>query len=228
MDSDYAISIIRLALALGAGALIGLERTYHGRPAGFRTHALVCTASALLMLLTVFYTRLIPDASLGTLQIDPTRMAQGIMTGIGFLGAGVVIKEGLTVRGLTTAASIWMSAAIGITIGVGLYFPALVAEVIAFGTLALFRWIEALVPGLKYGRLAIQFHSGKRLPETELGRLIAQHGMTYAGLTFSLDDQSFKYEMTIRTRHANNFERLADTLCAMESVKAFSITPTGD
>ena len=77
MDNEYVLTVVRLVLAMVAGSLIGLERTYHGRPAGFRTHILVCTASSLLMLLTVFSGRLTSDIPIETLRIDPTRMAQG-------------------------------------------------------------------------------------------------------------------------------------------------------
>jgi putative Mg2+ transporter-C (MgtC) family protein len=115
MDHSSALVVIaRIAAALLIGGLIGFERTFHGRPAGFRTHALVSVASALLMLVTVYQADWMTAAPLDTIRTDPTRMAQGIMTGIGFLGAGVIFKEGLTVRGLTTAASIWVTAAIGI------------------------------------------------------------------------------------------------------------------
>ena len=96
--------ILRLVAALGAGACIGYERSFHGRPAGLRTHVLVCLASSLLMLVTVYEDEWVRGSS--EVRLDPTRMAQGIMTGIGFLGAGVIVKEGLNVRGLTTAASI--------------------------------------------------------------------------------------------------------------------------
>src|ERR1043165_2155601 len=125
MTAEDFDMFFRLVVALGAGAMIGYERSYHGRPAGFRTHALVCMASSLLMLVTVYEAHWV-RASVDKLQIDPTRMAQGIMTGIGFLGAGVIIKEGLSVRGLTTAASIWITSAIGILMGTGLYFPAII------------------------------------------------------------------------------------------------------
>jgi len=91
MGDEYLTILIRLSAALGAGALIGLERTYYGRPAGFRTHILVSTASSLLMKLTVFHEQLIPGTASGAVRIDPTRMAQGIMTGIGFLGAGAIL-----------------------------------------------------------------------------------------------------------------------------------------
>ena len=103
---DELVILGRLAGALFIGAMIGFERTFHGRPAGFRTHSLVCLASALLMLVTVYQLHWMTEVPIDTIRADPTRMAQGIMTGIGFLGAGVIFKEGLTIRGLTTAASI--------------------------------------------------------------------------------------------------------------------------
>ena len=115
MDHGQLAVFTRIIVALVIGGIIGLERTFHGRPAGFRTHLLVCVASALLMLVTVYQSDWMTSALVDT--TDPTRMAQGIMTGIGFLGAGVIFKEGLTVRGLTTAASIWITAAIGILVG---------------------------------------------------------------------------------------------------------------
>src|SRR5512143_1194683 len=115
--NEYLEISLRLVIALLGGGLIGLERSFHGRPAGFRTHTLVCLASTLLMLVTFYESRWFATPTLGRVAIDPTRMAQGIMTGIGFLGAGVIMKEGLSVRGLTTAASIWTTAAIGILAG---------------------------------------------------------------------------------------------------------------
>ena len=131
VGNENAVMLARIFGAVAIGALIGLERSFHGRPAGFRTHALVSVASALLMLVTVYQNEWMTQVSLEAIRTDPTRMAQGIMTGIGFLGAGVIFKEGLTVRGLTTAASIWVTSAIGILIGIGFWMPALIGT---FGT----------------------------------------------------------------------------------------------
>src|SRR4030043_1725843 len=142
MEKEYLPILLHLTLATLAGGLIGLERTYHGRPAGFRTHTLVCSASSLLMQLTVYQWVLFPDATLETVRVDPTRMAQGIMTGIGFLGAGVIMKEGLTVRGLTTAASIWMTASIGILFGIGFWFAAIVGTAATLLILSGVRFIQ--------------------------------------------------------------------------------------
>src|SRR5689334_24347153 len=161
MDSiwqeNYAAIALHLVIALGAGAIIGLERSYHGRPAGFRTHALVCLSSCMLMVLTVYQDTWFAAFSLERVSVDPTRMAQGIMTGIGFLGAGVIMREGLTVRGLTTAASIWITAGIGILTGIGFYFPAILATVFTLGTLSVFRWIEARMPAHFYAHHMVRF-----------------------------------------------------------------------
>ena len=143
MLDELIIVAVPLLLALLMGGAIGLERAWHGRPAGLRTHTLVCISSALLMLLTVNQWQLMGAVPLEAIRIDPTRMAQGIMTGIGFLGAGVIMKEGLTIRGLTTAASIWMTASIGIMIGMGFNTASSFATVLTLIVLSLFSRIES-------------------------------------------------------------------------------------
>src|SRR5881296_4038277 len=157
MDQETQVIIARILAALAVGALIGFERSFRGRPAGFRTHALVCVASSLLMLVTVYQNQWMTVVPLDSIRTDPTRMAQGIMTGIGFLGAGVIFKEGLTVRGLTTAASIWITAAIGILSGIGFYFPLLVSVVLTLGVLSLFRMIESRMPTQGYFHFDVRF-----------------------------------------------------------------------
>src|SRR3954467_9825631 len=157
MTVEYLRIALQLLAAVFAGALIGFERSYQGRPAGFRTRALVCTASSLLMLVTLYQAQWFSPSALERVSVDPTRMAQGIMTGIGFLGAGVIMKEGLSVRGLTTAASIWITAAIGILTGIGFYFPAILATVFTLGTLSVFRWIEARMPAQFYAHHMVRF-----------------------------------------------------------------------
>jgi putative Mg2+ transporter-C (MgtC) family protein len=127
MDPAFINITLNLLSAVLAGGVIGIERSFHGRPAGFRTHALVCLSSSLLMTVTVFQGSWLAVSDSELFRTDPTRMAQGIMTGIGFLGAGVIFKEGLSVRGLTTAASIWITAGVGILYGIGFYFPAILA-----------------------------------------------------------------------------------------------------
>ncbi len=230
MDNGYLVIVLHLILSVIAGGVIGLERTYHGRPAGFRTHTLVCAASTLLMLLVVFHKKMIPGMSMDLVRIDPTRMAQGIMTGIGFLGAGVIMKERLTIRGLTTAASIWMTAAIGIVIGLGFYFAAMAAIIVALVTLSLFRWIERVLPSFQYAGLSISTMSTDPMPEEKLGHLLEKHKINGVNTSYQLEEggKVFRYQMVIRTRNVDAFRRLADTLRQMQEVREFSITPTGD
>lgn len=230
METDYGITILRLFLAMLAGAALGLERTYHGRPAGFRTHTLVCMASALLMQFTVYQWNLLGDAPLETVRVDPTRMAQGIMTGIGFLGAGVIIKEGLTVRGLTTAASIWMTASIGIVIGMGMYVSGFISTLAAGVVLSLFRWIEHHTPTLRFARLTVCFKRAEHLSESALNEVLTERRIESTNPSYYLEEggKVYRHQMTIRTLDAANFERLAETLNNMDKVVEFSIRPTGD
>ena len=230
IEGDYIQITIRLIGSLVIGGLIGLERSYHGRPAGFRTHLLVCLSTSLLMLVTVYEVRWFPNISPGRIALDPTRMAQGIMTGIGFLGAGTIIKDGLTVRGLTTAASIWITAAIGILVGIGFYFPAMAATVLTLGTLSVFRWVERRMPRQIYAQFVVRFVRGGTMSEQEVRRLLGECGFTIANLNYRLDADGdfFEYQMTIRTIDEDNAIRLTQALNQLEAVKQYRIAPTGD
>lgn len=228
MELDYNLITSRLFLALLAGGTIGMERALHGREAGFRTHALVCVSASLLMVLMVYQWNLVPEQFLDTVRADPTRMAQGIMTGIGFLGAGVIIKEGLTVRGLTTAASIWMTASIGIVIGMGLYYPAFLATVMTVVILSFFRWIESRLPAQMYAKFTVRFIRSKHhVDEDALRQLISDHNIRAFESSYQLDNEgkNFEYEMTIRSKNPADFRKLAKSLMEMEDVYEFKIVP---
>jgi putative Mg2+ transporter-C (MgtC) family protein len=228
VEKEYLDIIEHLLVALAAGGLIGFERSYHGRPAGFRTHTLVCVASSALMLVTMYQSHWYPEAFSGRVALDPTRMAQGIMTGIGFLGAGVIFKEGLTVRGLTTAASIWITAAIGILAGIGFYFPLILTTIMTLGTLSLFRWIESKVPGDLYAHLMVRFSSERAMGEDELRRFLADHGFSVANLSYAGNAACVEYQMVIRSRSGKEAQRLAESLVKSAAIQEFRITPTGD
>ena len=230
MSAEDLEMLARLLAALAAGALIGYERSYHGRPAGFRTHALVCTASSLLMLITVYESHWVSGAAVGRVQLDPTRMAQGIMTGIGFLGAGVIIREGFSVRGLTTAASIWITAAIGILAGIGFYFPLVVSVVLTLGVLSFFRWIEARMPSQAYYHFDVRFARSAPLTEREVRELVEGHGFSIANFSYRLEGEGRirRHSMVIRSANRAGAGRLSVTLEGMESVVEFRIAPTGD
>ena len=230
MDQTSFLITINLLASLIAGGIIGMERSLHGRPAGFRTHALVCLASSLLMTVTAFQGSWISVDNSELFRTDPTRMAQGIMTGIGFLGAGVIFKKGLNVRGLTTAASIWITAAIGILFGIGFYFPAIFATVLALITLSLFRWIEAKIPSHHYVNNTITYSRDKTPSQIVVKELLSKHGFKVEGISYQLigDGSLFQYKMTIRTNDTSNLIRLSECLIGLVDVKHFEILPTGD
>ena len=127
--------VIRLCLAFAAGTVIGLERSSRRQVAGLRTHILIALGSACLMLLSIW----LPQQMEGG---DPGRIAAQVVTGMGFLGAGAIIKLGNNTRGLTTAASLWLTAAVGLTLGAGMFFAAGVVVILALITLILMHFLE--------------------------------------------------------------------------------------
>jgi len=180
------------------------------------------------MLVTVFEDYWVRIASES--RLDPTRMAQGIMTGIGFLGAGVIFKEGLTVRGLTTAASIWITAGIGILAGVGFYFAAFIGTALALGTLSAFRWIEARLPTETYAIFMVRYARDNAITEPALRGLVQAHGFSMHNLSYRLhsDAGQMEYRMVLRTMDAGNARSLAERLKADPAVLDFRIAPTSD
>ena len=128
----------RLFLAAVLGGIIGFERQKHNkRIAGLRTHILVTVGSALIMLVSIY----LYEAYLGKAPVDPARIAAGVVTGIGFLGAGTIIRSGENVQGLTTAASLWTVSGIGLAVGCGFYIAGCTASIIVLATLYLLRKI---------------------------------------------------------------------------------------
>ncbi|HWD22329.1 MAG TPA: MgtC/SapB family protein [Burkholderiales bacterium] len=231
MASEYYEIAFRMVAALLAGGLIGLERSHRGRPAGFRTHALVCLASSLLMLVTVYEPHwMVRVSPVTNMVLDPTRMAQGIMTGIGFLGAGAIIKEGFTVRGLTTAASIWITAALGILIGIGFWYAATVGTVLALGTLSVFRWVEARLPTETYANFMVRFKRGSAISETDLRKLMGEHGFSLHQMSYRLHGEMelLEYRTVLRTMQSANLQKLSVTLGGDPKVLEYRIAPTSE
>jgi len=182
------------------------------------------------MLVTIYQSKWFTGAPLDTVRVDPTRMAQGVMTGIGFLGAGVIMREGLTVRGLTTAASIWITAAIGILAGAGFYSPVFVGSVITIGVLTVFRKAENLMPSQIFANNTIVFGRDNYMSETEVKELHAKNGFSVANVSYRLLERGaqLEYRMTIRTMNPGNIEKLSKTLLGSPSIVEFNISTAGD
>jgi putative Mg2+ transporter-C (MgtC) family protein len=156
-------SLLRLALAAALGGLIGIEREIREREAGLRTHMLVALGSALFTIVSAYGFHSFLSSGQSVVRADPTRIAAQIVTGIGFLGAGAIIRQGLSIRGLTTAATLWVVAAIGLAAGAGYYS----AAVITTGLVLISLWplrIAAYKMLRRYraeeGRLLVELHAG--------------------------------------------------------------------
>jgi len=188
-DQYWSLPVIEVNLlifanlvgALALGLIVGYERSYHSRAAGMRTYGIVCMASCAL---TVFagYPEFwwgLADTAHST-AVDPTRVIQGIVTGIGFLGAGVIMRDGLNISGLTTAASIWATAAIGVLVGLGFY-PA--AILLTFLSAALMMWgtkLEVRLPSLPALGVILTFQAGHDPNDVAIKNAMQDWGYTVA------------------------------------------------
>jgi len=130
-------ALVRVAVAAGLGGVIGLERELDEKAAGLRTHMLVAVGSALFTMVGAYGFSDFPSSN-----VDPTRVAAQVVTGIGFLGAGLIFRQGFTIRGLTTAASLWLVAAIGMSAGAGFWKGAVIATIIALVSLRPLEWMK--------------------------------------------------------------------------------------
>ena len=146
------------------------------------------------------------------------------------LGAGVIFKEGLTVRGLTTAASIWVTAAIGILAGVGFYSALVVVTALTLSTLTLYRLVERQLPMLFYVQNFIRFHYDRAMPEEEIRALMKENGFKVSNLcrAVTCDRQFFDYDLIINTRNEENLNRLCRCLEKNEAIVEFKLCPTSD
>ncbi len=176
----YFITIFRLLLACILGGLIGYERESMNRPAGFRTHILVCLGSALVMVTSQY----IFEKYSGVVNADPARLGAQVISGIGFLGAGTIIREGASVKGLTTAASLWAVSCVGIAAGIGFYEGAIVAALVIYLTLIVLKRLEGNFA--KKRQLNILYIKTHNLPGQigNIGCLFGKHDITIKNIEF--------------------------------------------
>ncbi|MFN2587701.1 MAG: MgtC/SapB family protein [Actinomycetota bacterium] len=182
-----------MVLAATLGGLIGFERELSDQPAGFRTHMLVSVGAALFTVAGAYGVEDLFGEEAGRARYDPTRIAAQIVTGIGFLGAGAIIQQGLSVRGLTTAASLWVTAAVGLSVGLGYYAGAAVTSV--FTVLALYtlkRLRGVLFSRLKKGECRITVRMGENLRLSQLVDVLELRGSTVESIKFAEDEDDAK------------------------------------
>jgi len=209
MDGLSFYSILwRLLLAVLLGGAIGLEREFRGRPAGLRTHILVCLGATIMMIASQAMPdlyRALPRASRVTL--DPGRIAAGIITGIGFLGAGAIIRIGDLVRGLTTAGCIWFVAALGIVIGQGFYPLAITSTAIALMSLMVLSRAEHHIQPIVYRSIIMVVPvSEEESMEKRCRALLEEQEIKVQDIAHKLSLESGKAEITFKIRARNQLQ----------------------
>jgi putative Mg2+ transporter-C (MgtC) family protein len=215
--------LLRLIMAVGFGGIVGMEREWHNHAAGFRTHILVCLGSATIMLLSIYgFSEFVNEPNV---RIDPARLAAQVISGIGFLGAGAILRNGSVISGLTTAASVWVVAAIGLCVGAGFISVASYSTALALiSLLVLNKWekylmrnrrnhelmVKALdIPGMlgkiasALGQQGIQIINVKMIPE----EVLPEYGLKTMTLRFSL-----------KVQNTNNFIMAVEQINSMDFV----------
>jgi len=239
-DELYANGIIILHLggALLLGIAIGYERSYSGHAAGMRTYALVCVASTLVTVPYgfaalwygggLFGPATFSPATFSPATLSPAQVIQGIMTGIGFLGAGVIMREGMTIRGLSTAASVWITAAIGIAVGIGFYGAAIAAALIVIVVMSAFRRLEDRLAHHTELRLTVSYGIDQAPTVRALEAQMQRHDMTVTGWSYHRDNPSrmVDYEIIVRSYGSQPGESLTEELMADGTIIAFRLSPT--
>jgi putative Mg2+ transporter-C (MgtC) family protein len=214
--------IIRLLLGTLFGGIIGFERQVHGRPAGFRTHILVCIAAVLIMIVSEYY-QYLNSIDPSYIRIDPGRIAAGALAGVGFIGAGVVLKAGLSIQGLTTAACIWVVSAIGLAIGSGLYLAGAVTFVITIFSLSFLRIAEKKMPKLTYRYLTIT--ADLNADEDQIISVIEKKELSIVNIDYEqcTDSQIIVFYITVAFYRYHLLKALIDELSALHFVKRVCI-----
>lgn len=192
VGSQWQANVLMLMHLLGAmllGLILGYERAYHGRAAGMRTYALVCMASCALTILVGYPNQWFGGHLVGALPpfTDPTRVIQGVVTGIGFLCAGVIMREGMNISGLTTAASLWAAASLGIVVGMGFYFAAIALTLMCASLMMWGAKLESRLPSHPAIAVTIRGAPQRRFQQAELAAFAQQLGYNFAPGSLSIE-----------------------------------------
>ena len=251
---ELAINLIVFSNLFGAlllGLIVGYERTYHGRAAGMRTYGLVCMASCAVTVIVGYpafwYGGLsvakrlsdgeaaVPEGGIADNQTfghsppDPTRVIQGIVTGVGFLGAGVIMKDGFSISGLTTAASIWSSSAIGILVGIGFYSAAILLTILSAALMMWAAKLEQWLPSRPAVAITLCFRPGFTPREEVLSRVASERGYQVASGSFQIHRTNNREEwryvaIALNKDAATSLSTLAAELGQFDGVEAFHLS----
>jgi putative Mg2+ transporter-C (MgtC) family protein len=224
-----ALILLNLAGALLLGLMVGYERSYHGRAAGLRTYGLVCMASCALTIVSGYPDHWFGGHGAAAALVDPTRVIQGVVTGIGFLGAGVIMRSGFNISGLTTAASIWASSVIGILVGVGFYLAAMGLAFFSAMIMIYLNRIVNLLPSRHAVAVTLRFKPGVRPHEVELRKAALERGYEIAGGSLTIGSINDRHEwrfvaLMLPGRVSSPLSSLAAELADVEGVDGFELS----
>lgn len=227
-----AVIAVNLLGALLLGMLVGYERSYNGRAAGMRTYGLVCMAATALTIFVGYARYWYGGITSSGFPVppDPTRVVQGIVTGIGFLGGGVIMKDGLNIKGLTTAASIWAASAIGVLLGVGFYGAALFMALLATASMSLLQRLESWLPTRMVLGVTLTFRENFTPKEDVLARAASERGylLLRDSLAISFENGRPVWRFNTVALDRNRVvspAQLAEELTAFDGVVNFTLTP---
>jgi putative Mg2+ transporter-C (MgtC) family protein len=230
MVATNLIVIFSLLGALLLGLLVGYERSYRGRAAGMRTYGLVCMASAALTVVGGYPGEWFGGHAMLAIGADPTRIIQGIVTGIGFLGAGVIMKEGFNISGLTTAASIWAASVIGVLVGVGFYLAAIVLALTAAICMVWVPKVAEHLPSRQTIAITLRFKEGAAPSEDKLREAAKVRGyeISAGSISISLSEGKTKWNFVAIAFDKNSgapVSDLARDLAQVEGLEGFHLAP---
>ncbi len=218
---DVPVTVFRIALSFLLGGLIGLEREWHRQSAGLRTHIVIALGATILTLLSIY----IPQTFTHFQGGDPSRIAAQVVSGIGFLGGGAIFRYGTNVRGLTTAASIWVVAGIGMVVGAGMYIAALVGT--AFVLFALFVMVpfeKRMFPTFARRTLEVVMH-GEKVNTERIFPLLEEHGIEVKAMEVSqsFQEKTIRFALTVEVPEEFDWDRFYRQMGDMEGIARISM-----
>ena len=214
----------RLLVASVLGAAVGLERELHAHPAGMRTHLLVSLGSAAFTVLSIFFFET-PAGPNGAIPTDPSRIAAQIVSGIGFLGAGAILKYGTSVRGLTTAASLWATAGVGMAAGAGAWFVAVVTTVLIVFSLGPLNWVISRLRLQGQDLFRVRVLAARLEALGEISKTLTQNKVEIAGVNSQrLGKGRYEIELELRPPPGTKHEAI---IAAVSSVADVEILESG-
>jgi putative Mg2+ transporter-C (MgtC) family protein len=219
--------VAHMAGALLLGWVVGYERYFNGRASGSQVYCLVCATSCAVTLLAGYPSLWYWSSAHELAGGDPTRVIGSILTGIGFLGAGIIVQTGVNVRGLTTAASIWGSSAIGILVGVGFYLPAIALTALFVISMAIVPRIERLLPARAVMAGTIRFRDGYTPQPEVIHRYLTERGMSIPPDSLTIINSQGRFELQclmFGDSGTDAMSRIVFELSAMVEIESFTVT----